>query len=261
MLLQLLLLAWENLSNDVFDSDTGVDLNGKPHSLVNLTGSRSWVALLANGALVSGLLIASLVAFRSSLNVMWLILACCGIGYAYQGPPLRLSYHGLGEPLCWLVFGPLATAAALMAINPLYEGGEIPWYSAFELGSGPAIATTLVLFCSHFHQVKEDFAHGKYSPVVRLGTGPAASLIPWFVSLTFAFEWWPILTGVWPITGLFSALGLPAGIELIRLLKDHHQEPKRIGNSKFLALRFQALNGVGLSLGLAVSPWFGTTIQ
>jgi len=33
-----LLLAWENLANDVFDADTGVDTHGKPHSVVNLTG-------------------------------------------------------------------------------------------------------------------------------------------------------------------------------------------------------------------------------
>lgn len=33
------IIAWLNLSNDVFDSQTGVDTN-KPESVVNLTGSR-----------------------------------------------------------------------------------------------------------------------------------------------------------------------------------------------------------------------------
>ncbi len=40
LLAAVLLLAWENLANDVFDADTGVDSNGKPHSVVNLTGRR-----------------------------------------------------------------------------------------------------------------------------------------------------------------------------------------------------------------------------
>ncbi|MGB7565276.1 MAG: UbiA family prenyltransferase, partial [Prochlorococcaceae cyanobacterium] len=109
-----LLLAWENLANDVFDADTGVDRHGKPHSLVNLTGRRDRVAWIANGALVAGLALIALVALRSNPAVLALVLACCGIGYAYQGPPLRLGYRGLGEPLCWLAFGPLATAAALL---------------------------------------------------------------------------------------------------------------------------------------------------
>ena len=33
-------------------------------------------------------------------------------GQAYQGPPFRMSYKGLGEPLCFAAFGPLATGDA-----------------------------------------------------------------------------------------------------------------------------------------------------
>jgi len=252
-----LLLAWENLANDVFDADTGVDRDGKPHSVVNLTGRRDRVALLANGCLLSGLALISLVAARSSPAVLALVLACCGIGYAYQGPPLRLGYRGLGEPLCWLAFGPLATAAALLALAPAGAGqaGGIPWRAALLLGSGPAVATSLVLFCSHFHQVEEDEAHGKRSPVVRLGTAGAAALVPWFVALTVAFQWAPVLLGRWPLTALLGAVGLPPARALIQLLRDHHHDPERITGSKFLALKFQALNGLGLACGLAVGPW------
>ncbi|MFZ9559481.1 MAG: 2-carboxy-1,4-naphthoquinone phytyltransferase [Vulcanococcus sp.] len=255
LLAAVLLLAWENLANDVFDAETGVDLEGKPHSVVNLTGRRDRVAALANGVLLLGLLLMALVAFRSDAAVLALVLACCGIGYVYQGPPFRLGYRGLGEPLCWLAFGPLATAAAVMALAP--EGtAQVPWRAALELGSGPALATTLVLFCSHFHQVEEDAAHGKRSPVVRMGTGPAAALVPWFVAGCLAFEWAPVLVGHWPLTALLGGLGLPAGQALIRLLREHHREPERIVGSKFLALRFQALNGLGLALGLALGPLF-----
>ncbi len=257
LLAAVLLLGWENLANDVFDADTGVDTHGKPHSLVNLTGRRDRVASLANGCLVVGLTLMALVAIRSQPVVLALVLACCGLGYAYQGPPLRLGYRGLGEPLCWLAFGPLATAAALLALRP--PGPEsaalaIPWRTALLLGSGPALATTLVLFCSHFHQVEQDAAHGKRSPVVRLGTPAAAALVPWFVALALAFQWAPVLLGRWPLTALLGVIGLPPARALIRLLRDHHDVPERIAGSKFLALRFQAFNGLGLAAGLAVAP-------
>ena len=252
-----LLLAWENLANDVFDADTGVDAQGKPHSVVNLTGRRDRVAWLANGALALGLALMALVALRSSGAVLALVLACCGIGYAYQGPPLRLGYRGLGEPLCWLAFGPLATAAGLLALAPADGAAAVPWRAAVELGGGPALATTLVLFCSHFHQVEEDAAHGKRSPVVRLGTARAAALVPWFVAGALAFEWAPVLAGHWPLTALLGAAGLPPAQRLIRLLREHHHRPERITGSKFLALRFQALNGLGLALGLALGARLG----
>ena len=265
LLAAVLLLAWENLANDVFDADTGVDASGKPHSMVNLTGRRDRVAALANGALLVGLALMALVAVRSSPAVLALVLACCGLGYVYQGPPFRLGYRGLGEPLCWLAFGPCATAAALLALAPAAGAtatattSGVPWQQALALGSGPALATTLVLFCSHFHQVDEDAAYGKRSPVVRLGTSSAAGLVPWFIAASFALQWAPVLLGLWPPTALLGVIGLPPARALIQLLRDHHDQPERIGGSKFLALRFQALSGLGLAVGLAVTPLLGFT--
>ena len=131
----------------------------------------------------------------------------------------------------------------------------MPWGPALVLGSGPAVATSLVLFCSHFHQVEQDAAHGKRSPVVRLGSQRAAGLVPWFVATALALQWAPILLGWWPLTALLGAIGLPPARSLIQLLGDDHHRPERIAGSKFLALRFQALNGLGLACGLAVGPW------
>ena len=253
VLAAVLLLAWENLSNDVFDHDTGIDDAGKPHSLVQLTGRRSRVAGWANAALLLGLALMAAVAWLSSPAVLALVLLCCGIGYVYQGPPFRLGYHGLGEPLCWIAFGPVATAAALLALSPAPLA--VPWAAALELGSGPALATTLVLFCSHFHQVADDAAHGKRSPVVRLGTRAAAGLIPWFVALTLALELLPVVQGLWPPTALLAWVGLPPALALTRLLARHHDQPERIAGSKFLALKFQAFNGLGLAAGLALGHW------
>ena len=258
LLAAVLLLIWENLSNDLFDAETGVDDQGKPHSVVALVGRSRPVQQLATLALLMGLMLMLWIALRSSLAVLVLVLVSCGLGYLYQGPPFRLGYKGLGEPLCWLAFGPFATAAALLVIAPSTD--VVPWDTALVLGSGPALATTLVLFCSHFHQVEQDAAHGKQSPVVRLGTARAASLVPWFVAGTLALEWAPVLHGDWPLTALLGALGLPAASSLIRLLRTHHHEPERITGSKFLALRFQALNGLGLSIGLSLGPWFGSPV-
>ena len=47
------IIGWLNLSNDVFDSSTGVDKT-KPESVVNLTGSRGRVLAVAVALLISG---------------------------------------------------------------------------------------------------------------------------------------------------------------------------------------------------------------
>ena len=249
------LLLWENLTNDLFDSETGVDELNKPHSIVALLGGKHLVRKISSVALAFGLLIIYLLALRSSNAVFFLVIGSCLLGYLYQGPPFRLGYKGLGEPLCWLAFGPLATAASLIVLSPTQNSASklIPWNEAMLIGSGPALATTLVLFCSHFHQVIEDAAHGKKSPLVRLGTRKASHLIPWVVSITLALEWLPIIHGTLPITSLLGIISLPPAISLIKLLKRHHNKPKLIEKSKFLALKFQTLNGFGFSFGLAMA--------
>ena len=126
---------------------------------------------------------------------------------------------------------------------------------AMKTKTGPEVLRT---YRKLFNQVEEDAAHGKRSPVVRLGTARAAALVPWFVALTLALEWVPVLHGDLPPTVLLSVLGCPAGVQLMRLLQRHHDWPELISGSKFLALRFQGWNGLGLSAGLALARfWTG----
>ena len=257
LIASVLLLIWENLTNDLFDAQTGID-KFKFHSVIVLTRNKNLIRNLAYLTLTFGLSIILILALRSNSVVFLLVLASCFLGYLYQGPPFRLGYQGLGEPLCWLAFGPLATAAALLVLSPNdINSTLIPWETALTLSSGPALATTLVLFCSNFHQVAEDAAHNKQTLLVLLGTKRAAILIPWFIATVLALEWVPIFFGYIPITALLGGIGIPSAVALISLLKKHHNQPQLISESKFLALRFQALNGVGLSLGLAITPLLG----
>jgi len=254
LIASILILIWENLTNDLFDDETGVD-KYKFHSVVALTENKNSVSQVAYLSLLLGLFIIFILALKSNIIVLLLVLLCCFLGYLYQGPPFRLGYKGFGEPLCWIAFGPLATAAALIAISQKSIVHQIPWETAIKIGAGPALATTLVLFCSHFHQIRQDAAAGKNSPLVILGTNLAAKILPWVISLIFLLELSPVINGTWPITTLICLASLPSGIDLIKLIRRHHNQPELIQNSKFLALRFQTINGFCLSLGFATSHY------
>ena len=209
LIASILILLWENLTNDLFDDETGVD-KYKFHSVVALTGSKTTVSRVAYFSLLLGLFIIFILALKSKISVLFLVIICCFLGYLYQGPPFRLGYKGLGEPLCWIAFGPLATAAALIVISPKSNFDTIPWGTALIVGAGPAMATTLVLFCSHFHQINQDAAVGKKSPLDVLGTNRAANFLPWLVALIFLLELLPVLNGIWPITTIICLISLPS---------------------------------------------------
>ncbi|MDB9349834.1 2-carboxy-1,4-naphthoquinone phytyltransferase [Nodularia spumigena] len=243
----ILILAWENISNDVFDSETGIDQN-KHHSLVNLTGNKLLIFWLGNLCLVSGLLgIIAIAIWQKDFTVIGLILLCCALGYTYQGPPFRLGYKGLGEILCFFAFGPLAIAAA-------YYSQTASWsINSLAASVIVGIATSLVLFCSHFHQVKDDIAAGKRSPVVRLGTGKAAQLLYWFTGGIYPLILLFVLLGMFPVWTLLSWFSLPYAFQLCRHVQENHHIPEKVSNCKFIAVNLHfsccLLLGLGFILG------------
>ncbi|MEH1834073.1 MAG: 2-carboxy-1,4-naphthoquinone phytyltransferase [Nostoc sp.] len=239
----ILILAWENISNDVFDSETGIDQN-KHHSLVNLTGNKLLIFWLGNLCLGLGLLGILAIAFwQQDLTVIGIILLCCGLGYMYQGPPFRLGYQGLGEILCFFAFGPLAVEAA-------YYSQTQTW-SITSLAASVivGIATTLILFCSHFHQVKDDIAAGKRSPIVRLGTAKGAQLLAWFTGSIYPLILLFVLWGISPAWTLLSWLSLPFAFKLCRHVQENHNQPDKVSNCKFIAVAVHFWSCLLLGLG------------
>ena len=149
--------------------------------------------------------------------------------------PLPLQLSGLGEPLCWLAFGPFATAAALLVWPPfrLRSAHGCPLGHRAHPNSGPALATALVLFCSHFHQVEEDAARQALP-----GRSPRDGPCCCFDSLVCGRRQLWSGSGAWSLALPQLAFWVSRLGSLMRLLRHHHQ-PERIQHSKFLASAFR----------------------
>ncbi|MDV2994266.1 MAG: 1,4-dihydroxy-2-naphthoate octaprenyltransferase [Chroococcidiopsis sp. SAG 2025] len=237
------IVAWSNISNDVFDSETGIDQN-KAHSLVNLTGNKRLIFWIGNLFLTLGLLgILAIAWWQRDLTIIGIILACCAIGYAYQGPPFRLGYHGLGEILCFFAYGPLAVSAAYYSQTQSWSTTNLA--ASIIVG----IVTSLILFCSHFHQVKDDLAAGKRSPIVRLGTALSANLLPWICGSIYALTSLLAVLNIFPTWTLLSWLSLPFAIKLCRHVLQYHDQPEKVSNCKFIAVGLHFVSGLLLGLG------------
>ncbi|MEY2984316.1 MAG: 1,4-dihydroxy-2-naphthoate octaprenyltransferase [Cyanobacteriota bacterium] len=245
------IIAWINLSNDVFDSDTGIDIN-KAHSVVNLTGKRNFVFWLSNGFLLLGLGgIFGITWLEQDWTVLGLIAIAVFLGYTYQGPPFRLGYLGLGEIICFVTFGPLAIAAACYSQCQQFTGDLI----------GPSlfvgISTSIILFCSHFHQVADDLAAGKKSPIVRLGTRRGVTVL----GIAVACLYMTILAGtalnLMPWQTLLVLGSLPWGVQLVRHVYHHHHQPETVSNCKFIAVNLHFISGALLAIGYGLTghPW------
>ncbi|WIA34374.1 hypothetical protein OEZ86_012710 [Tetradesmus obliquus] len=268
-------IAWLNLSNDAFDAATGVDEH-KHESVVNLTGNRNGVLLTAKLFLAAGLgLLAGNINTAHDPRVLYMLGAAIVCGYVYQGPPFRFSYKGLGEPLCFMAFGPLATTAFYLAHSPAHTtaaaaaaagpaaaaaaSGVSSWFAGVSplvglLAVLVGISTTVILFCSHWHQIQGDIRAGKMSPLVRLGTEAACQVLlaatagPYLIALAAA------AAGVCP-TPLLGCLllSLPAAKSLLDYAFANHTVPAQIAPLKKFGVRWHVAMGLSLVAGLLIS--------
>ncbi|MDJ0728445.1 MAG: 2-carboxy-1,4-naphthoquinone phytyltransferase [Crocosphaera sp.] len=242
----ILIIAWLNISNDVFDAETGIDKN-KAHSVVNLTGNKSLMFWLANAFLSLGISGILLIAWwQQNVTVLMIILLCCALGYSYQGPPFRFGYQGLGEIICFFTFGPMAIAAAYYS--------QTQHFSWLILASGTLIgmSTSIILFCSHFHQVEDDLAAGKRSPIVRLGTELGSQVLTVTTALFFAFTTIFFLFRIFSFWTAFVFLSVPIAYQLVSHVNKNHDQPEQVSNCKFIAVKFHFLSGILLALGLII---------
>jgi len=161
----ILIIVWLNLSNDVFDADTGVDLKGrKSESILNLVKfSKHTILSFAILCIVFGIIwfcnLTCSIRASARFYIFTFLLCALIFGYIYQAPPLRFSYMGFGEPLCFMSFGPLVTLAFYLSFSffsTSMDGGLIP-ISLVALSLLVGSTTVSILFSSHFHQKKGDF--------------------------------------------------------------------------------------------------------
>jgi 2-carboxy-1,4-naphthoquinone phytyltransferase len=247
LLAAIAIVAWINISNDVFDSDTGIDQH-KAESVVNLTGNRNLMFWLSNLLLIGGILgVASICWAQNDWTVVGIVALCCFLGYTYQGPPFRLGYLGLGEIICFVCFGPLALTAAYYS--------QTQEFSSINLAASTIVGiwTSLILFCSHFHQVADDVAAGKKSPVVRLGTKLSANVLTGATVLSYVLLLGLVVAGLFPLGALAVFLGSPIAFQLCRFVAINHDRPEIVRTCKYLAVRLHFVSGVLLGLGFILS--------
>jgi 1,4-dihydroxy-2-naphthoate octaprenyltransferase len=152
----------------------------------------------------------------------------------------------LGEIICFFTFGPLAVCAAYYSQNLAWSTANLK--ASIIIG----ITTSIILFCSHFHQVEDDIAAGKRSPIVRMGTRKGAILLLSACIAVFVAIALFIILGYFPQWTALSFLSIPIAIQLCHHVLTYHDQPEQVKNCKFIAVNFHFLSGLLLALGFVL---------
>lgn len=263
ILAAVLIIGWLNLTNDAFDFSTGIDV-AKAESVVNLLGGTSdaqrMVLVVAHVLLLAAWGVLRVLAGHDPA-VLYLLAGCIFAGYTYQGPPFRLGYLGLGEPICYVAWT-VAVAAAFHAQTGGAGGSREALMRLVDVrsllpGAAALVAlpTTLILLCSHFHQREEDMAAGKRSPVVRWGTAGVAKIVQALAGLFVVLHVVLQPLGLLPWQAAFMGLGaaLPSARKLASFVGKHHANKKVSRRAKYVAVKMHFLHGLALAAGYGVA--------
>ena len=209
-----------NLMNDLFDTDVGLDTGSYPRALYAphpiLSGMISRRGLVTAVLVVNAADLAiGLVLFRAR---GWPVLAFAVAGFvlsaAYTAPPLRLKKRGLGEPDVLVVWGPLMVGGTYYSAV-----GELPW--VVLAASVPyGLLCTAVLMGKHIDKLPWDAAAGVRTLPVVLGEQRARVLTRGLVIGFYASVVACVLGGALPWPALLVCGALPMMMRTLSQLRE-----------------------------------------
>ena len=169
-------------------------------------------------ALVFGIIIF----MQRGMPILYLTVATALLGISYSGPPLRLSYRGLGELLIGLMFGPLSMAGVYYAACGSFE---IPVVLIF-VPVGLLVAT--IVYSHSIMDYEPDKQVGKMTLAVLLGNKKSMLVCLFLLlSVPFLMVGMGVIFQYLPISYLFVFLTLPMAVSLFYMMIEFVKHPQR----------------------------------
>ena len=113
--------------------------------------------------------------------------------------------------------------------------------------------TSLILFCSHFNQVKDDALMGKRSPVVRLGSERSAKLLPWICAGVYGAIVLGVMMGKFPVWTLAALGSVPVARQLCTMILNDYDQPHKLVFCRLIAVKMHFWCGLLFGAGFWMS--------
>jgi len=237
-----------NLSNDYSDARRGAD-----------TEDRLGPVRVTAGGLVPPrqVLLATYVSFAlavlcgvylvSVAGPVLLLIGAASIlaGVLYTGGPRPYGYEGLGELFVFLFFGVVAVTGTYYV-----QVEEVSW-EALVLAVPVGLLAAAILVVNNVRDLETDRRAGKRTLAVRLGRSRARTLYAAMIGLAFLTAPLPWILGSLSAWLALPLLVLPAGLRLVRTVREHADGPTlnaALAGTGMLQLAFCVLLSIGLLL-------------
>ena len=173
-----------------------------------IVGFLAFAALMGATAFVAQWLIHG---WQATMGIVLYAVLGLIVGISYSGKPLELGYHGLGELIIGLMFGPLN----MLGVQAALTGAPFSW-QMLCMSMAIGCMVTNIVYVHSVMEVNADAELGKMT-FARLLKNKAAMIIfiGFFALMPFAMLTLGIVMGWWSAWYLLTLATLPMSIFLI----------------------------------------------
>jgi 1,4-dihydroxy-2-naphthoate octaprenyltransferase len=243
-----------NLINDYFDHRSGLDADPEFEKSPFPLGSRviqrgemtpTGMLLFASACFAAAGVVGVVLDRRHDGHVVLGIAIAGGLlGYFYTAPPLRIAYRGVGEPVTFLLFGPLAGLGSYYVQTGTVDA------AAVLLSSIVGVLAMAILFLHHFPQFEADARYGKKTPIVRLGPRRAGRMVPVLLGLPYLLVAAGVAADLLPWPTLAFVLTAPWALQVSRAALTAADDERRMARAVGGVLAVHFFGGLVLSAAL-----------
>lgn len=243
-----------NLINDYSDSKSGADW--QDNKFYGFFGGSKLIQenILSEGFYLKGAIIFYLAACVSVILLYlqlknWLVIAMPAavliLSWQYSHKPLRFSYHRLGEPVIFLLFGP-----ALVMGGYFIQTGIFPDQRSFFLSIPCGMLTTAILFINQIPDYPCDIKARKFNWVSLTGHRDACHLYYFLVFTAYISIIYCVAKGYAGMISLFSLIFIFYAVKSGRIATNSYLDKKQFVAASQATIALQAMVVILLILGV-----------
>jgi len=192
------------------------------------------------------LICAIYLAVQIGFEVMWIAVIGALISIFYSAKPFRFAYHGLGEVMMFLGYGPVLTAWGYFIHTSTIS------IDILLIGAIPGFLMWTMILINEIPDYNEDRAANKRNIAYRLGPGRTKNLYIASLTVLYVYIAVLILSGVLPVWCALASLSIPLAVKASLIANRHYLNPIKVAGSNRFMVYIYSLSTVMVAAGIFI---------
>lgn len=185
-------------------------------------------------------------AFQVNIIVLWIAFLGAIISIFYSVKPLRFAYHGIGELMMFIGYGPVLTAWAYLIHSAQLSSNIL------LVGAIPGLLMWTMILINEIPDYEEDRAGGKKNIAYRLGPKNTKNLFIASLVVLYVYILGLLLAGVLPAASALAFVGIPLAVKAARVANRFYLDPLKVATANRFMVYIYSVTTAAVTIGFLI---------